>query len=1155
MAKTLFGDEVQIADPPAATTMFGDAADAPVVEQQPLDTEDAFDRAGEVWDTSVDLGIPLDSAEKNLELIDGKVNTDDVSPTKVVAKDGDMATFGEDVATMEQRKAAGESFFAAAPDKTTWQKVKRFFKGDRNPLPPNQSRQAKADQALHTFLDAPLRTFFKYANGRTFHAGDLMWAGLKRITPPDIWDEETKDMTLSEATDWAMGYNPSGFAKMIGDVAEFAGGIQTAKGIGIKTGILGGGPKDISVLQKAGEAAKLFGLAGTADQVAKAAATKIDPTDAEYGYEGATAVLRDMSIGAAFSFLGSGVKGVWSKLSPTEQSRALKLLKLKKNATPDEIKDAAEKLILKFHPDKAKGFRDEFEAVINARSKLLAGESADMVFRGQPIKVSQKLLTGKVVKPAVKKPARIIPEEVRIKQALKPSQSVTPAEKEVLGVEPLTKIRESLVKAKAVKPLIEAEKKAELGKRVGAAAGALESNLKKGTPVDEAVFKSTGLLKGELTDYEQRFDSIESQLSPAEKDAAFSKITDHPDLKYLDIVNTTTSFKKLLVGSALTDGDIKNIERVFGKTFVEVTDERLAESSIFDKAITLWKAGLLTGIKTSGLNIVSTMSHAVSETAKDLPAAGVDSIASLFTGERTLAFTTKGTKEGTIKGVKDGWEYLKTGHSERDIGKKLDFHKVNFGTSKVGKALQAYEETIFHLLGAEDQPFYYGAKARSIFSQAIAKGKTQKLKGKELDAFVENLIGNPTDDMLTAAVHDAEVAVFQNRTGFGDMAKKLQEAKFGPIPVGEIIIPFGRTPSAVATQIINYTPVGAVKEVAEQIHKGVFNQRQFSQAVGRAALGTGSLWLGGQLLKAGLMTLDRPRTERERKLWELEGRKPNSIKIGGKWRSIQTLGPVGNTLVIGGHFAHQLEEEGSPTIAIGKALGGSAKSFSEQTFVKGVNQAVSALVDPERSFENWFSSMAGSVVPTLVSDIARASDETERRTGSPVERIQSRIPGLREKLPPKIDVFGQDLPRYGGNVLEVMIDPTRPSKIRNDVVVDELRRLADNEITVTPTQLGDRDGFDILTPEENTELWRRSGELTYKMLLSLVNEPGYKKLNDFAKGKMIDNLTDKTRAVAKAEIVGVKIKQGFDIIELAESGLLSIKELEAIKFFGVTGER
>ena len=211
------------------------------------------------------------------------------------------------------------------------------------------------------------------------------------------------------------------------------------------------------------------------------------------------------------------------------------------------------------------------------------------------------------------------------------------------------------------------------------------------------------------------------------------------------------------------------------------------------------------------------------------------------------------------------------------------------------------------------------------------------------------------------------------------------------------------------------------------------------------------------------MTLDRPKTERERKLWELEGRKANSIKIGDKWRSIQVLGPAGNVLVIGGHFQQGLIDTGSPTQAIVQAMTGGAKSFSEQTFVTGVNQAVSALVDPDRSFEGWFSSMAGSVVPTIVADIARAQDDKTRRTEGPFQRVQSRIPVLREKLPPRINVFGQDLPRYGGNPLEVMFDPTRPALINNDVVVTELRRLFDNDIKVSPTLLGDKAAFALLT--------------------------------------------------------------------------------------------
>ena len=190
-------------------------------------------------------------------------------------------------------------------------------------------------------------------------------------------------------------------------------------------------------------------------------------------------------------------------------------------------------------------------------------------------------------------------------------------------------------------------------------------------------------------------------------------------------------------------------------------------SSMYDKIVTVWKAGLLTGLKTSGLNIASNTAHSILEVAKDIPATIVDKVASLFTGNRTLALTGKGSGKGLKDGIEKGWRYFKTGFDERDIATKLDYNKVNMGNSKFAKAIQSYEETVFKVLGTEDQPFYYTAKARSLASQAIAKAKNAGLKGTEAKAFVENLLSNPTDEMLKYATLDAETSVFQNKTTLG----------------------------------------------------------------------------------------------------------------------------------------------------------------------------------------------------------------------------------------------------------------------------------------------------------------------------------------------------------------------------------------------------
>ncbi len=536
----------------------------------------------------------------------------------------------------------------------------------------------------------------------------------------------------------------------------------------------------------------------------------------------------------------------------------------------------------------------------------------------------------------------------------------------------------------------------------------------------------------------------------------------------------------------------------------------LVPSSTFDKIVTLWKAGLLTGIKTSGLNTISNAMHGVTEVVKDIPAAAVDSVLSLFSGKRTLALTLRGSWTGIQKGARAGWTYMRTGFSERDIAAKLDWKKVQF-KSKTGKFFQAYEELVFHTLGAEDQPFYYGAKARSLASQAEAIAKTEKLRGTEYTMRINGLLENPTDEMLKYATIDAETAVFQNRTKLGDIARQMQTVKGI-----EFIIPFARTPSAIAMQMIHYSPLGAIKAVVENM--GNYDQRLFSQQIGRAVVGTGVLVLGAHLFRAGLMMLGRPRTEKERELWKLEGRAANSIKIGGQWRSVQVLGPAGLVMVVGGYFAQALDETGSPTKAMVTSFSGGAKAFTEQTYLRGLNSALEAIQEPENYGPAFFSSMAGSVVPTLLADIARATDTTERRSAGPLTRAFSRIPGLRQTLEPQVNVFGNDLPRYGGNALEVMADPTRPAKIHHDVVVDELRRLWDAGHRASPTLLGSRNGFDGLTAAQNTELWRRAGELTYYGIWSLLGQPLYRYSDDSGKTRLLNQAVEDAKIRARAEM-------------------------------------
>jgi len=94
------------------------------------------------------------------------------------------------------------------------------------------------------------------------------------------------------------------------------------------------------------------------------------------------------------------------------------------------------------------------------------------------------------------------------------------------------------------------------------------------------------------------------------------------------------------------------------KLMSEIQD--LIPTPLIEKLITVWKAGLLTGLKTTGRNIAGNTINLVAETVKDVPATLTDMVASLFTGERTKVFTIKGIGQGVKEGGQKGIKLLKT---------------------------------------------------------------------------------------------------------------------------------------------------------------------------------------------------------------------------------------------------------------------------------------------------------------------------------------------------------------------------------------------------------------------------------------------------------------------------------------------------------------
>ncbi len=191
-----------------------------------------------------------------------------------------------------------------------------------------------------------------------------------------------------------------------------------------------------SVLAKAWELSKLFGGLGVVEEGKKAL---LEKGGVDAGYQGATGVFKDMLLGGAISLGLSGVGAVWVKyLKPSELKAAYKVLGVKSNATPKEIKAAARRLALKYHPDKVKGMRAKFEQVMVARETALSKGAVpqDIIYAKQPTRALPPA-KGAITKPAKPiTPATQPPPAALVAKVPAEGIKVPPVAKEAVTVKP-----------------------------------------------------------------------------------------------------------------------------------------------------------------------------------------------------------------------------------------------------------------------------------------------------------------------------------------------------------------------------------------------------------------------------------------------------------------------------------------------------------------------------------------------------------------------------------------------------------------------------------------------------------------------------------------------------------------------------------------------
>lgn len=554
-------------------------------------------------------------------------------------------------------------------------------------------------------------------------------------------------------------------------------------------------------------------------------------------------------------------------------------------------------------------------------------------------------------------------------------------------------------------------------------------------------------------------------------------------------------------------------------------------SSAAEKGVTLWKALLLSAPTTHLGNILSNSVELVMKKALIDPlAAAIDIPVSLITGKRSKVATVRGISGGVGEGFDKGYKYATTGFDiRRNNLNKVDMNqKIVWGNGPGGKLGKTLTESIFRALGVEDHSFYYASLRNTLKEMAILSIKNEKLKlhGADRTKYINDFVKNPTESAVKIATTDAERATWTNKTALGTAAGSAKRA-LGP--AGEYFMPFSQVPSSIATRILERSPLGYIKAgntLVKGLKNGSFDQRGFVEQLSNATVGTGfALVVGKVLVDHDLMTLAYPTDQKEQALWQTEGKQPYSVKVGNNWLSLNYIQPYGSILAAGAVYQDAIKKGKNQQSALAAAAGGAGQSIINQSFLQGIGNTIAAVTDPQRKGESYVESAAGSIVPNLIKKAATATDPNQREINGAGEAIIAGIPGLREKLNPKLNMFGEPLPRQS-TPLNVFANPLKPSKIlaTNDDVIKELRRLQDAKEGVIPTSINknflSKDETKSLTKDQINKLTATVNPGTKEVWSQIVSSDAYKNMSDADKKNALSKANVDIRAIAKAQILG-----------------------------------
>ncbi len=565
-----------------------------------------------------------------------------------------------------------------------------------------------------------------------------------------------------------------------------------------------------------------------------------------------------------------------------------------------------------------------------------------------------------------------------------------------------------------------------------------------------------------------------------------------------------------------------------------------------DGRIKSWmRISMLFNPKTQVRNVAGNAIIAPVNYIGDIFASRMDKKIAKKTGVRTTGnMNIKAILEGMKKGAYQATNDYKKGINTKDMdGNRFEISNRKSFSDKnlVGKSLNRTEALLNYVMDAGDRVFSEASFENSLQNQMILNNTTEV-----------------TQEMIDIAHEEALSRTWNDNNKYTkfvlSVRSGLNNIKLGGYGLGDVLIPFAKTPANLTKAIVDYSPVGLVnsltkyKAMNNAIETGQFTakmQHDFVQTLGKATAGTMLYVLGMALAKAGI-TSGKSDDDKDTRdfIKNTLGINSYSIKIGNKSFTYDWAQPIAAPLSIMANIeTSKKNKEQALLEGVVNSLDTAGSILLEQSFLSSINDVLSDNAGVVSGIINEVLELPSRAIPTFSKQIVDLTDTTQRQTyeyDKPLQtatnKIKAKLPGLSKTLSPSVDTMGREILRYGGknNIFNVFLNPANVNTENISESASEIYRVykvtGDQTIMprVTPYYINQNGEKTILSTKERTEYAKVSGKIIEDNIKLLLKNSNYAKLEDEEKSQIIKNIVDYSYNKAREDVVGIVMSNTYN---------------------------